>query len=208
MIYSRGPLSEAGFFLSSVKVVLFFLPQIQMPVWVLATLLRSMKAKDPGLGHMIAEHCWWTHTSITVFICRKHFHAELFWVECKSLHEVSALSRECQSFSAISEITQMWLWITFDFGAKCMAEDFEMLTFINGPRNFILWFALLNPRPTLVSHDTLRYRAFCCFPSTRGKKKYFPYLRSSDIITAVIEKKKDFYHGLGRVFYSWSSIWL
>lgn len=32
MICSRGPLSEAGFFLSSVKVVLFFLLQIQMPV--------------------------------------------------------------------------------------------------------------------------------------------------------------------------------
>lgn len=32
MICSKGPLSEAGFFLPSVKVVLFFLLQIQMPV--------------------------------------------------------------------------------------------------------------------------------------------------------------------------------
>lgn len=75
----------------------------------------------------------------------------------------------------------MWLGITFDFGAKCMAEDFKMLTFINGPRNLILWFALLNPRLTLVSHGTLHYRAFCCFPSTRGKKNKIVFSISEEL---------------------------
>lgn len=76
---------------------------------------------------------------------------------------------------------QMWLGITFDFGAKCMAEDFETLTFINGPRNLILWFALLNPRLTLVSHGTLHYRAFCSFPSTRGKKNKIVFSISEEL---------------------------
>ena len=43
MIFSTDPDSETECFLSNVEVVLSFLPQIQLPVWMLLTLLKSVK---------------------------------------------------------------------------------------------------------------------------------------------------------------------
>jgi len=46
---------------------------------------------------------------------------------------------------------------------------------------------------------------FTVFPPLK-KIRYFLYAGSSDIVTAVVEREKDFYHILDHVLHSWSFI--